>query len=149
MKLEPEVVEILSQRHEMLARIDPGGLGRRAYIKIMTHLDNSSHEKILNKIDIVSSYGEKTIATVKLEDVCKGDYFQAGDRIVLYDGGVSRVLWSVGYWRAHVDFESMTWEDLKNWKPLKEGEYEELLALVSQKTKFWVVEKIKSLFFSK
>ena len=43
----------------------------------------------------------------------------------------------------------MTWDDLRNWKPLKEGEYEELLALVSNKPKFWVIEKIKSLFSSK
>ena len=149
MKLQKEIVEILSKRYGILARLKPAGFGRRSYIKIMAHLSNSTQKEILNKVDIISSYEGKTIVMIKHEDLCEGEYFQSGDKIVLYDGGTWRNFWSVGYWKAHVDFQSMTWDDLRNWKPLKEGEYEELLALVSNNPNFWVIEKIKSLFSSK
>ena len=54
MKLQKEIVEILSKRYGILARLKPAGFGRRSYIKIMAHLSNSTQKEILNKVDIIS-----------------------------------------------------------------------------------------------
>lgn len=148
MRIEKEIADILSKRYEMLARLDPRGGGRRFFLTIMTYVEDNRTSS--TTVDYIKRSENRTFVKFSKDG---GSFsfscFQSGDKIILYDDGLRGSFWSVGYWRAHVDFESMTWEDLKNWRPLKEGEYEELLYLrkTHKKIGSWVLDKIKTLSF--
>lgn len=144
--LEKEIVEILSKRYGISARLRPAGFGRRAFTTVMTYVEDGQSRTII--VRRLRTNDNQTFVKFETDSLYEHSCFKSGDVIVVHDGGFSRGILSQIYWRAHVDFQSMTWEDLKNWK-LKDGEYEELLALVSNKPKFWFIEKIKSLFSSK
>ncbi len=150
MKLQKEIVEILSNRYQMFVKISPAGLGRSAFINVMTQAEEDFKGghclKVSNLVEVLNRDGKTTV--IKIDTDGFSDFFQSGDKIVLYDGGMWRNFWSVGYWKAHVYFQSMTWDDLRNWKPLKEGEYEELSALVPQK-RFFIFSKVQNFFLSK
>lgn len=150
MKIEKEIAVLLSKRYEMRARIGPGGHGRRALIKVMTYIEHGQKKSII--VDFARGDADKKRTFFKFETdrlSYKCSYFQKGDTLVFYyDGRGSHFLNEV-YFRSHVDFESMTWEDLKKWKPLKEGEYEELRSIrkIHKKIWSWVIDKIESSSF--